>query len=543
MNELKLLIDRILEDYYLSHPTEARLLGLHRFDGLTADNSHTGLAARLDRVTAQLSELEAISGDGISADDLFDRDLLAAQLRFEIFQIGELRERVRNPMIWADDIDLSGYLLRSYAPIDQRVAAMKQQAAAIPEVLNQAAEVLDARLARTVLQTAIDVFAGVATFLRDDVPAALIDSGAKESVTNEIAQSLVAIDAFVAELEQREAEAVDEFAIGGDLLHKLVSLGELVDIPLETLLRQGEEDLERNLALARATAARISPNLDMREVFTTLADDHPRADQLVSEVSSLLEDLRQYTVDHSIVSIPTESRCEVRETPGFLRWAFAMMDTAGPYEDESVESFYFVTPPEDDWSDERREEWLSNFDRSALPGISIHEAYPGHFVHFLHLRNVTSPVRRVALSYSFIEGWAHYVEEMMLDEGYGDGDPKLRLAQLREALLRNCRLVVSIKMHAFGMSVDEATETFKSQAFLEGGPARQEAIRGTFDPGYLNYTLGKLLMRKLRSDVQRIEGPAFSLQAFHDRLLSLGAPPFAFARRVLTPGALAVLED
>ncbi|HEX3724184.1 MAG TPA: DUF885 domain-containing protein, partial [Nitrolancea sp.] len=472
----------------------------------------------------------------------FDRDLLAAQLRFEIFQIGELRERTRNPMIWADDIDLSGYLLRSYAPIEQRVAAMKRHAAAISQVLKQATEVLNPRLSRPVLQTAIDVFAGVATFLRDEVPAALIESGSTESVETEFAAALVAIDAFVAELERRESESTDEFAIGGDLLHKLVSLGELVDIPLETLLRLGEEDLERNLALSRTTAARIDPNLEIAQVFCSLAHDHPRADQLVAEVSSLLESLRQFVVDHSIVSIPTESRCEVRETPGFLRWAFAMMDTAGPYEDESVESFYFVTPPEDDWTDERREEWLSNFDRSALPGISIHEAYPGHFVHFLHLRNVDSPVRRVALSYSFIEGWAHYVEEMMLEEGYGGDNPKLRLAQLREALLRNCRLVVSIKMHAFGMSVDEATETFKTQAYLEDGPARQEAIRGTFDPGYLNYTLGKLLMRKLRADVQRVEGPDFSLQAFHDRLLSLGAPPFALARRVLTPEDLAVLE-
>jgi len=542
MNELTVLVRSILDDYYGSHPTEARWLGLHQFDGIVADNSRAGLASRSARVTTQLAALTAIPGEDLAEDDAFDRDLLATQLRFEIFQLDELCDRARNPMVWADDIDISGYLLRSYAPIDQRIAALKQQAAAIPQVLTNAAEVLEPQLSRPVLQTAIDVFKGMAAFLRD-VPQALIDAGVVVSADAEIAPALAAIDNFVAELEQREVSAADDFAIGADLLQKLVRFGELVDIPLERLLELGEEDLARNLRQARDTTEQIDPKLPMNQVFSSLAKNHPNADQLVGETANLLENLRQFLIDHSIVSVPSESRCQVRETPSFLRWAFAMMDTAGPYEDESVESFYFVTPPEDDWSAERRDEWLSNFDRSALPGLSIHEAYPGHFVHFLHLRNVASPVRRMALSYSFIEGWAHYVEEMMLEEGFGDGDPKLRLAQLREALLRNCRLVVSINMHAFGMSIDEATEFFKSQAFLEDAPARQEAIRGAFDPGYLNYTLGKLMMRKLRSDVQGFEGTEFSLQAFHDRLLALGAPPFALARRILTPEDLAVLDD
>ena len=543
MIELNALIRSILDDYYVSHPTEARWLGLHQYDGMVADNSRSGLAMRLTRVSTQLTQLESFPDTDLPDDDAYDRDLLAAHLRFEIFQLDELRDRARNPMVWADDIDVSGYLLRSYAQIDERVSALKNHAAAIPQVLANATEVLDQQIPQPVLQTAIDAFKGAASFLRNDVPLALTETRATISAEAEISLALAAIDQFIADLERREAVADVEFAIGAELLQKLVRYGELVEIPLERLLELGEADLARNLRQARGTAEQIDPSLSMNQVFSLLARNHPNADQLIGETADLLENLRQFLIDRSIVSVPSESRCQVMETPSFLRWAFAMMDTAGPYEDESVESFYFLTPPEDDWRDEHRDEWLSNFDRSVLPGLSIHEAYPGHFVHFLHLRNVASPVRRMALSYSFIEGWAHYVEEMMLEQGFGDGDPKLRLAQLREALLRNCRLVVSVKMHAFGMSIDEATEIFKTQAFLEEAPARQEAIRGAFDPGYLNYTLGKLMMRKLRSDVESAEGSNFSLKAFHDQILALGAPPFALARRVLLPEDPSVLND
>jgi len=541
MPQFDALVGSILDDFYASRPTEARWLGLHQYDGLVGDHSRAGLAQRLTRLDEQVTTLEAIAAEELSADERFDRDLLLAQLRLEIFQLSELRDRARNPIVWSDDIDLSGYLMRSYAPIDQRARALKQQAALIPTVLANATDALDTNLARPVVETAIDVFKGASSFIREDLPAALAEAGSTVSVDAEISEALVAIDQFVAVLERRLASATDNFAIGADLLRKLVSHGELVDIDLGELLRIGEADLERNLELARITAMRIDPELSVEQVFKAQGQDHPSAAQLVGEVSGMLESLRQFLIDHAIVTVPSESRCLVEETPSFLRWAFAMMDTAGPYEDESVESFYFVTPPEADWDEDRREEWLSNFDRNALPGLSIHEAYPGHFIHFLHLRNVTSPVRRMALSYSFVEGWAHYVEEMMLDEGFGNGEPRFRLAQLKEALLRNCRLIASIKMHAYGMSLDEATEVLKTKAFLEEAPARAEAVRGTFDPGYLNYTLGKLMMRKLRADVQEQEDDRFSLRDFHDRVLALGAPPFALARRVLTPGNPSVL--
>jgi uncharacterized protein (DUF885 family) len=541
MAQFDALIRSILHDFYASRPTEARWLGLHQYDGLIGDHSRAGLAGRLRRLNQQASELASFDDENLNDDERFDRDLLLTQLRLEIFQLAELRDRARNPIIWSDDIDLSGYLLRNYAPIEQRVRAMKQQAALIPTVLLNATDVLDTNLSRPVVETAIDVFKGVAAFLRDDAPPALAEAEMNLLVEAEFADALAAIDQFISMLEDRLEGATADFAIGPELLRKLVSYGEMVDIEIDELLRIGERDLARNLDLARATAAKIDPNLSVEEVVRSEGHDHPAADQLINEVSAILESLRHFILEHEIVSIPSEARCIVRETPSFLRWASAMMDTAGAYEDDSVESYYFVTPPEPDWDAERQEEWLSNFERSGLPGLSIHEAYPGHFVHFKHIRNVPSPIRRMALSYSFVEGWAHYVEEMMLEEGFGDGNPRFRLSQLKGALLRNCRLVASIKMHAHGMSLDEATELFMTNGFLEETPAHAEAVRGTFDPGYLNYNFGLLMMRKLRADVQRQEGDRFSLRDFHDRLLSLGAPPFALARRVLTPGNLVVI--
>jgi uncharacterized protein (DUF885 family) len=208
------------------------------------------------------------------------------------------------------------------------------------------------------------------------------------------------------------------------------------------------------------------------------------------------------------------------------------MDTAGPFE-TSTESYYYVTPPEPDWAAEQKEEWLAKFDYGRLRDVGIHEVYPGHYVHFLHIKHVPRRLRQVLTSYSFVEGWAHYCEEMMLEAGYRRDDPQLQIAQLSEALLRNVRFLVSIQMHTRTISVEEATRLFVDEAFMEPLGARKEAARGTFDPGYLNYTLGKLLILKLRDDLKKIQGARFTLRAFHDSLLALGAPPVPLARRNL----------
>ena len=285
-------------------------------------------------------------------------------------------------------------------------------------------------------------------------------------------------------------------------------------------------------------AASIAPDKSVQQIVDDISKTHPTAQGLIPDTRDLLEDIRHALIDHGIVSLPSEDRCQVIETPTFMRYAFAAMDSAGALETEATESFYYVTPVEDHWTPEQAEEWLSKFDYNTLRIISIHEVYPGHFVHHLHNRygRPLPLVNRVATSYAFTEGWAHYTEQMMLETDYGVGRPELRLTQLLEALVRNCRYVCSVAMHTGDMTVDEATKFFMDNAFMAEYPSRREALRGTFDPGYLNYTLGKLMILKLRDDYRRERNGDYSLRGFHDRLLSYGAPPLPLLRNVMLSG-------
>ena len=249
----------------------------------------------------------------------------------------------------------------------------------------------------------------------------------------------------------------------------------------------------------------------------------------------MLEAIRQALIDFDVISVPSEDRCQVIETPAYMRYAFAAMDSAGALESKATESFYYVTPVDEDWNDTQREQWLSNFNYETLKVISVHEVYPGHFVHNLHNRygRPLPLINRAATSYAFSEGWAHYTEQMMLETEYGAGQPALLLTQLLEALVRNCRFVCSIRMHTEGMTVDEATKFFMDNAYMGELPARREALRGTFDPGYLNYTLGKLMILKMREDYRKKRGSGYSLKDFHDQLLSFGGPPLPLVREAM----------
>jgi uncharacterized protein (DUF885 family) len=524
------LIDTILRDYYDTHPGAARSLGLHQYDGKVEDYRPEAINERVKTLDRQIQQLDDLDATALSTDQVFNRDLVKTHLAFERFELTRLRDHTRNPIHYADAIDLSGYLKRTYASIDERVRSLGEQAARIPAVLEQAKRNLMESLPTTFIETALSVYGGAAPFIRVDVPAALKAAGATVDISAELAAAADAVDHFIDYLKEAQSRATDDFTIGADAFAEMLRLGEMVDTPLETLLAVGEEDLARNSAAAVEAAAAIDPDRSIREIMTEMAADHPSGSDLVPATARMLESLRDYVIERAIVTIPSDNRCLVEETPSFLRWAFAMMDTAGPFETKARESYYYITPPEIDWPEERKAEWLTVFNYAGLQDISIHEAYPGHFVHFLHLPGIPYPARQVFMSYAFVEGWAHYVEQMMLDIGYGDGDPRLRLAQIKEALTRDCRYIASIKMHTRGMTVDEATRLFMEKTFAEEVPARQEAVRGTFDPGYLNYTLGKLMILKLREDYRREQGPSFSLLDFHDRLLGLGAPPVPLAR-------------
>jgi hypothetical protein len=346
------------------------------------------------------------------------------------------------------------------------------------------------------------------------------------------AEALRSFEAWIA--EELIPAGDDSFPIGAGGMEEMLRIAELIEMPPAELLALGEADLDANLDAFRETAARLDPDLTPREVYGRhVASVHSTAADLIPSTRDMLERIRGFLVERDLITIPSEVRATVAETPRHMRWAFAMMDTPGPYETEATEAYYFVTPVEPAWSPEQAEEWLRTLNRYALTDISIHEAYPGHYVHFLHFASAPTEVSRRTASYAFTEGWAHYAEQMMWEEGFSDGDPRFRLAQLTEALVRNCRFVCAIEMHAGEMSVEQATRFFVDNAFYDEGPARKEAERGTFDPGYFSYTLGKLQILRLREDYREAAGGDFTLRRFHDRLLSRGAPPVELMRRVM----------
>jgi uncharacterized protein (DUF885 family) len=380
---------------------------------------------------------------------------------------------------------------------------------------------------------------GAISFMQDDLPQALsrlehsdpplqAEFGTAQAVALEAQRGLLAH--FTDSLAPR---APADFAIGPAAFSNMLRYGEAVTVPLERLLEIGQADLAQNKAAFVETAARIDADKSPAEVMKLLSQEHPTLETLVPETAAMLEELRQWVIDQDIVSLPYDERCVVAETPKFLRFAFAMMDTPGPFEPVAREAFYYVTPPESDWPPDKQEEWLTQFDYYGLRDTSIHEAWPGHYLHALHFRNSPSQVTKIFSAYSFWEAWAHYCEQMMLEEGYRPGDARLRLAQLAGALVRDVRYVCAIQMHTQGMSVKEATRRFVEDAFMEETPARAEAVRGTFDPQYLNYTLGKLMLLKLREDYRAEHGAAFDLKSFHDTLLSWGAPPLPYVRRLM----------
>jgi uncharacterized protein (DUF885 family) len=525
-----------LRRMYDYSPQLARSLGLHEYDGRMADPSASARSARVSELRDLRRRLSQVQDQDLDEQERFDRDLIGANLEHELYQLEGLRAHEWSPLVHVYPADVSDYVKREYAPLPDRVRSMTEQLRAVPEYLAEGWRSLRPDLPRDPLEIAISAFDGQAAYLRGDIREAALevpDRALLSEFESACAAAAAALEGFADRLRERLPAAHGEFAIGRESYESMLRTGELLDLPLERVLEVGEANLRANEELLGETAERINPGRSMEETMRALGREHPPADRLVPETAELLEDIRAFLIERDIVGVPSEVRCIVRETPPSMRWAFAMMDSAGPFEATATESYYYVTPVEPDWSPEQQEEWLSRFDYHTLRDVSVHEAYPGHYLHFLHMKRAPSDVSKVLTSYAFVEGWAHYAEQMMVESGFRDFDPKLRLAQLKEALLRNCRYIVSIGMHTQGMSVDDATRFLMEHGYMEELPARKEAQRGAFDPGYLNYTLGKLMLLKLREEYELERGMDFSLREFHDRVLACGAPPIPLLRKQL----------
>ncbi len=328
------------------------------------------------------------------------------------------------------------------------------------------------------------------------------------------------------------------FAIGAKNFADKLRYDELVVIPLDRLLAIGETNLAKDRQAFVATAQAVAPGKTPEQAMLSLESDHPTVASLIPDARATLAGTREFLVVHQIVDLPSDAMPIVKETPPYARnGSTASLDAPGPYETKATEAFYYVTPPERTWDARHVEEHLRQFNRPVLENTTVHEAFPGHYVQALFAGQVPTKVRKLVFPGSNVEGWAHYGEQMMLEEGWGNGDPKAKLAQLSDALLRDCRYVVGIKEHTQGLSVPQgASEYFVKQCFQEPANAFEEARRGAYNPTYLYYTLGKLEIYKLRADYQRAKGSAYTLRGFHDEFMRQGNLPLPLMRRVMLPG-------
>ena len=537
------IADEFLDGYFRARPLSGVSLGLHEFDGLVPDYSPAALAAERQRLHDFDSRLAGLTDrKALSASAESDFRTLRLAIQNELFQFEESREFEKNPMTYAEAFDFNIYLKRDFAPLPERLRSIIKLAKAVPAFLSTARTNLVDPLPRPKVTLAIDIAKGAADFLAKDLTDAVREVKDETLLAEFRESNAKAITAFTQYAEWLEKEklprADDHYALGEERYRKFLAARDAITLAPDKILEIGLSELQREQAAFAAAAKLVAPGKTPIEAMRELQRDHPTADGLIPDTRKNLEAIRQFLIDRKIITLPSDVRATVAATPAYQRaGSFASMDTPGPFEKRGAEAYYYVTPVEEEWSDKEKDEWLGAFNRYTADIVSIHEAYPGHYVQFLHLN--ASPVSRVQKifgSYAFTEGWAHYCEQMLIDEGFGGTGlegAKYQLAQSDEALLRICRLCVSIKMHCHGMSVDDATKFFRDNCYYEEKPARQEALRGTYDPGYLFYTLGKLQLLKLRRDFEKQEGAAYSLKRFHDAVCDHGQMPIRLLREIL----------
>jgi uncharacterized protein (DUF885 family) len=549
--EYEAVAEEYIKGYLGAHPLEGTALGLHEYDGKITDYSRLALDAELSRLRRFDDRLAKFDPGKLSPRQSVDLRILQAAVKKDLFEMQDMSVFERNPMVYARAADVNVYIKRNFAPLEDRVRSLVAIESQIPNILIAARTNLNAVVPKPYVELAIQIAKGSAEFLKKDLVAAignLKDEQLRGAFHEANRKGANALNDYAAWLEREKLpKASMDFALGEEKFGRFLAQTELVDLPPQKILEIGLEQLKAEQAAFAEAAKKIDPNKSPIEVFKQIQSEHPTPQNLIADVAKDLDKIRKYVVSQHLVSVPSEVRAKVKETPQYLRsTSFASMDTPGPFEKRANEAYYYVTPAENDWPEKQKEEWLTAFNYYTSDVVSIHEAYPGHYVQLLHLN--TSPankVEKIFASYAFVEGWAHYCEKMMLDEGYGSSTnstpseddvkraAKYRMAQADEALLRLCRLCVSIKMHTQKMSLDEATKFFQENCYYEEKPARQEAMRGTFDPGFLNYTLGKLQILKLRDDYKAQQGDDFSLQKFHNELLNHGMPQIRLLREIM----------
>lgn len=526
-------VESFLESYFEAQPVFAAGAGRHEFDGRLPDWSPEGLTGEVERLRSERRRAEAFDSASLDEPRRFEREYVLAQIDCDLFWLAEADSPHRNPLFYAGPLDPSLYTTRAYAPLTDRLAAFVRYARQVPRAAAQVRANLRTPMPRTFAELGAMTFSGLADYYENDVP--VVFAGVEdEALLAELREVSAPAAAAMRELgawfqEQPATPEGDGFRLGPDLYRRMLRETERVDVPLAELEAAGRRELARNLEALREACAAYAPGLPVPECLDRVQAAKP-AGGPVEGARRQLAGLRRFVEEQELVSIPGDEEALIEEAPAYQRWNSAYIDIPGPY-DSHLPSIYYIAPPDPAWSEEERAAYVAG--EADLLFITAHEVWPGHFLQFLHAHRVASPMGRLFVGYGFAEGWAHYSEELMWETGFGEGDPAIHIGQLQNALLRNVRYLVALGLHTGNLTLEEAERMFREQAFQDPANARQQAARGTFDPAYLNYTLGKLMVRKLRDDWTAPRGGRGAWRAFHDRLLSYGGPPIPLVRKAM----------
>jgi uncharacterized protein (DUF885 family) len=532
-------VDEYFDAQFAFSPTSGTEAGLHKYDTQFVDRSRAAYEKRTAELKGFAEKLAAIDRAKLSFDEQIDATALEADVKGSLFHLETLREWESNPMMYTGTpggaVDV--LIKRDFAPAAERLRAVVARLEKVP-ALYEAAKQNVKNPPKEFTDLSIRMAGGSIGYFEKTLPgwakqaaggdAALLASF--EATNKKVIEATKAYTAWLkTDLKPRSK---GRYAIGAEHFATLLRYEEMVEAPLDEVLARGEAQLQKDYAAFVATAKLIDAAKTPAQVMKAISDEHPTEGDLVPSVRRTVEEARRFLIDKNIVTVPSEVRPRIEETPPFQRsGGFASMDTPGPFEAKATEAFYYVTPVEAEWDKKHKEEHLRLFNPYVVAMINVHEAFPGHYLQFLYGPKFPTKVRKLVGAGTNSEGWAHYTEQMMVDEGFGDKNPKIRLAQLQEALLRDCRYVVGIKLHTANWTVEQGAKLFEEKGFQEPANAYEESRRGAYNPTYLYYTLGKLEITKLRDEYRAKTGA--SLKQFHDAFVSQGSLPIPLVRKIL----------
>ncbi len=519
-----------LDGYFRFRPDVAVVEGRHEFDGRLPDWSPAGMGLMLQFLKEERQTAERFGG--LNRAQEFERGYLIAQIDADLFWIETAEQPYTNPVYYTFQagLDPSVYVTRPYAPLEERMRAFVQYAQNVPKAADQIRQNLRTPMPRTFIEVGRTGFGGLASFFEKDVPKVFVsvsDTNLQAQFTLANTEAAAALRAMDKWLESELPRATESFALGPQKFSQMLWAMERVQVPLDQLEKIGRRDLDRNLAALKAACQKLAPGRSIAECLSMVKANKPKEGPLQSARDQLVL-LKSFVIEKELVTIPSLERAEVEESLPFMRWNSAYMNPPGPY-DKNVPAVYYIAPPDPSWSAKEQADYIPCY--SELLFTSVHEVWPGHFLQFLHSNRSRSKFGQVFVGYGFAEGWAHYTEELMWEAGLGGGDPETHIGQLTEALVRNVRFISALGLHTGRLTVADSEKMFRELAFQDPGNARQQAARGTFDPAYLNYTMGKLMIRKLRDDWCADRGGREAWKEFHDHFLSYGGPPIPLVRK------------